>query len=101
MLQHFLPLLILPFFYQVTLNAEKSKDVDFSSLKHASPKFYWLCRNSSEPEFNTSGNVAAIDVVSIPELDGGGKQNISEVNLILSFNSFISRLIVASLTICH
>ena len=45
--------------------------------------------------------MAAIDVVSIPELDGGGKQNISEVNLILSFNSFISRLIVASLTICH
>ena len=69
--------------------------MDFASLKHASPRFYWLCRNSSEPEFNTSGNVAAIDVVSIPELDGGGKQNISEVNLTLFFNLFISRLIGA------
>ena len=46
----------------------------------ASPTFYWLCRNSSEPEFKTSGNVTDIDVVSIPELDG--IHNISEVNLI-------------------
>ena len=90
MLLHFLSLLIslYPSFYQVTLNAGKSNDVDFESLKDASPTFYWLCRNSSEPEFNTSGDVAAIGVVSIPELDGDKNQSISEVNLILSFNLF-------------
>lgn len=70
---------------QITLNAKKSKDTDFALLKHASPTFYWLCRNSSEPEFNTSGNLDAISVVSIPELDGDGIHNISEVNLISSF----------------
>lgn len=79
--------MILPVLFpiQITLNAEKSKDADFALLKHASPTFYWLCRNSSEPEFNISGNLGAITVVSIPELDGDGIHNISEVNLISSF----------------
>jgi len=72
--------LIYPSFQQITLNAQESKDVDFKSVMDASPTFYWLCRNSSEPEFKTSGNVTDIDVVSIPELDG--IHNISEVNLI-------------------
>lgn len=70
------------------MNAEKSKDADFASLMQASPIFYWLCRNSSEPEFDTSGNVAAIDVMPMPELDGGGIHNSSEVNLIPSFVIF-------------
>ena len=83
------------FSYQVTLNAEQSKDTDFLSLDHASPIFYWFCRNSSEPKFDTSGNVAAIKVVSIPELDGDGIHNISEVNVIPSFNLLFFTLIVA------
>lgn len=69
------------------MSAATSKDADFEFLHQAEPTFYWLCRNSSEPEFDTSGNLDAIPLISIPELDGDGIQNRSEVNLIPFFVS--------------
>lgn len=62
---------------QITLSAKPSKDADYERLAQASPKYYWFCRNSSEPEFDTSGNLDSISIISIPELN----QNNSEVNL--------------------
>ena len=59
------------------MNAANSKDIDFEFLSEASPTFTWLCRNFSEPEFETSGNLSDIPLVTIPELES--VQNISEV----------------------
>ena len=67
------------------MSAESSKDTDFPRLSDASPKYYWLCRNSSESEFITSGDLTQIQVVEVPELDGSGSQNKTEVTNNLLF----------------
>ena len=42
-------------------------DQDYADINQASPKYYWLCRNLSEPEFDTSGNLLDIPLISMPE----------------------------------
>ncbi|XP_022779645.1 uncharacterized protein LOC111321123 [Stylophora pistillata] len=59
----------------ITMNATGSKDIDFPKLSEASPRYFWLCRNSTEPEFDTSGDLTKTEKVRVP---CSGSQNKTE-----------------------
>ena len=51
-------------------------DKDYAEISSATPEYYWLCRNESEPAFNTSGKLSDIPLVSLPDV----VQDYSSVN---------------------
>ena len=55
------------FYLQITLNATSSVDEDYANITEANPEYYWFCRNSSDPEINTNGNLSAMPFVLVPK----------------------------------
>ena len=51
-------------------------DKDYAEISTATPEYYWLCRNESEPAFDTSGKLSDIPLVSLPDV----VQDYSSVN---------------------
>ena len=56
---------------QITLNSLSSIDQDYANITESNPEYYWLCRNISNPEFDTNGNLSAIPLVTVPEVATG------------------------------
>ncbi|XP_068694084.1 polycystin-1-like protein 2 [Montipora foliosa] len=57
----------------ITLNATSSVDEDYANITEANPEYYWFCRNSSDPEINTTGNLSAMPFVLVPKEYSGEK----------------------------
>ena len=51
------------------MNSSTSVDQDYANITEGNPEYYWLCRNISNPEFDT--NLSAIPFVTVPEVVTG------------------------------